>query len=85
MNNSIEQTIMDFLSDTQSLVSRVDELPYSTAVELYDLLDTTAKTATENNTIMNVIAANARLFLRSLSHTSRNWLFFLTLPAVRSF
>jgi len=48
MNNSIEQTILNFLSDTESLINRVNELPYSTAVELYDLLDVTAKSATEN-------------------------------------
>lgn len=45
---SVEQTIREFLSETESLVDRVDELPYSTAVELYDMLDIAAKSATSS-------------------------------------
>ena len=53
MNTTIKQTIIGFLSDTESLVNRVNELPYATAIELYDLLDVAAKSVTENIKTLN--------------------------------
>ena len=54
MASVMEQTMHAFLLETEELTERVNELPYVTAVELYDLLDVSAKSVTAN--IRNVNA-----------------------------
>ena len=45
---NLSQIIIELLSETGPLIERVDELPKETAVELYDMYATLARTATES-------------------------------------
>lgn len=45
---SIERNLLNFLSETDSLMKNLDEIPHSPAVELYNLMDGIAKNATFN-------------------------------------
>jgi len=45
MVSEMEQMITDFLAETNELFAQLEVLPYSTASELYELLETTAQTA----------------------------------------
>ena len=53
MSANVEKIVQDFLSESAGLMERVDELPYSTAAELYDMLDVMAKTACKNIKTVN--------------------------------
>jgi len=52
-SNSISQSILDFLAETEPFLEKVDELPPETAVELYDMYGILAQTATENIAIID--------------------------------